>query len=77
MSGPSRSKLEAVLRMSALTRRPPETLGPGSKERKSVLVNLAGDLGLVVDPSRSKPELGLQIATALGSDWDDSMLVDW
>jgi hypothetical protein len=69
---PARSKLEAVSRISALTRSPPETLGPGSKERKSVLVSLARGLGLSVDTGKSKPELGEQIAAALGVTWDQS-----
>lgn len=67
---PARGKLEAVLRIAALTQRAPERLGPGSKERKSVLLNLAADLGLEVDPRASKPLLGDQIATLLGATWD-------
>ncbi|MCZ4499983.1 MAG: hypothetical protein JWQ74_2538 [Marmoricola sp.] len=66
---PARSKLEAVSRISALTHSPPETLGPGSKERKSALVNLAGGLGLAVDVAASKPGLGAQIADALAVPW--------
>jgi hypothetical protein len=69
---PAESKLEAVTRIAALTGSPPETLGPGSKERKSVLVNLAGGLGLQVDVLAPKPELGAQIATALDAPWDES-----
>jgi hypothetical protein len=67
---PARSKLEAVSRLSALTHSPPERLGPGSKERKSVLVNLAVGLGLDVDASKAKPELGRQISAALGVEWN-------
>ncbi len=69
---PARSKLEAVTRMSALTGSPPETLGPGSKERRSVLVNLAAGLGLNVDPKANKPDLGEQICQELGAAWDES-----
>jgi len=69
---PARGKLEAVTRISALTHSPPETLGPGSKERKSALVNLAQGLGLTVDTSANKPELGAQIAAALDVTWDDT-----
>jgi hypothetical protein len=69
---PSLSKLEAVARISALTHSPPETLGPGSKERKSVLVNLANGLGLTVDTDASKPELAAQIALALNVIWDQT-----
>lgn len=39
-SSTAKTKLEAVNRISALTRSGPQTLGPGSKERKSVLENL-------------------------------------
>lgn len=67
---PARSKLEAVSRISALTDAPAETLGPGSKERKSALVNLAIGLSLTVDSRRNKPEVGAQIAAALGATWD-------
>lgn len=63
------SKLEAVTRLSALTGAPPETLGPGSKERKSVLLNLADGLALEVDTTADKPELGRQLATRLGMTW--------
>ena len=48
------NQVKAVIRLSSLTNRPPESLGPGSKERKSVLLNLATDLGLEVDSSRWK-----------------------
>lgn len=50
--------------MSALTHSPPQTLGPGSKERKSALVDLAHGLHLDVDTSLTKPELGV-LDTAL------------
>ena len=35
---PARNKLEAVARISNLTNSGPETLGPGSKEHKSVVL---------------------------------------
>lgn len=38
---PAQRKIEAVTRIAALTHSPQETLGPGGKERKSVLLNLA------------------------------------
>lgn len=66
---PSRSKLEAVNRISALTRSGPQDLGPGSKERKSVLVNLATGLSLDVDTTLNKVELGATIAARLGAPW--------
>ena len=69
---PARSRLEAVSRISSLTGSPPEELGPGSKERKSVLVNLAAGLGVDLDTSAPKPELGGTIAQALSVDWDEA-----
>lgn len=66
---PARSKLEAVNRISALTRSGPQSLGPGSKERKSVLVNLATGLRLDVDTGLNKPELGSALAGRLGVAW--------
>jgi hypothetical protein len=69
---PARGKLEAVTRIAALTHRPPESLGPGSKERRSVLSNLATDLGLDVDLNAPKPALGAQIARQLSADWDQT-----
>lgn len=69
---PARGKLEAVNRISALTRSGPQVLGPGSKERKSVLVNLANGLGLDVRTELNKPELGAAIARKLGVGWGPS-----
>ncbi|EFQ84273.1 hypothetical protein HMPREF0063_10989 [Aeromicrobium marinum DSM 15272] len=66
---PADSKLEAVTRLSALVGAPPEGLGPGSKERKTLLVNLAAALGLTVDTDADKPELARQISTLLGMAW--------
>ena len=66
---PAGNKLEAVTRLSALTGAPPETLGPGSKERKSLLVNCSRRLGLDVDESATKPELAESIARQLGMEW--------
>ncbi len=66
------NKLEAVIRISNLTNSGPQDLGSGSKERKSVLINLARGMGLHVDEQASKPELGQQIAIELGTLWDES-----
>lgn len=66
---PARNKLEAVARISNLTNSGPETLGPGSKERKSVLTNLARGLNFDVDESDSKQELAAKIAQRLGKAW--------
>ena len=65
----ARNKLEAVARISQLTHSGPENLGPGSKERKSVVMNLAHGLGLGVDESRTKQEIAEVIAKFLGQEW--------
>ena len=69
---PATNKLEAVARISALTHSGPETLGPGSKERKSVVVNLAIGLGLGISTDGTKQEIASRIASVLGSQWTDS-----
>lgn len=69
---PARSKLEAVNRISALTASGPQGLGPGSKERKSVLVDLAAGLHLGSSPELSKTRLGEDIAGRLAVPWDGS-----
>lgn len=66
---PARSKLEAVNRISALTRSGPQELGPGSKERKSVLTDLAAGLGLPVNVLASKVDLGAALARGLDVPW--------
>lgn len=66
---PARGKLEAVNRISALTHSGPQSLGPGSKERKSVLHNLAEGLEIAVDTRLSKVNLGAVIASSLGFTW--------
>ncbi len=64
------SKIEAVTRIAALTGAPRETLGPGSKERKSVLLNLADRLLPDAELDRSsKTRLGRDIAARLGVGW--------
>lgn len=70
LAEPARSKLEAVMRIASLTGAPEEALGPGSKERKSVLVNLARGMELPVEIKLSKPELARAIVTYLGGSWD-------
>ena len=66
---PARNKLEAVARISNLTNSGPEVLGPGSKERKSVLINLAQGLHIPVDPDDTKQDLGKKISNKLGVVW--------
>jgi hypothetical protein len=68
----AQNKLEAVARISNLTNSGPETLGPGSKEHKSVLINLARGLGLKVDDRATKQELGRYIVESLGQSWKNS-----
>lgn len=68
----ARTKLEAVNRIAALTGAPSEWLGPGGKEHRSVLDNLA-DRALpeaTLDRS-SKTRLARSIAEAFGVAWTD------
>ncbi len=67
---PATSKLEALLRISRGTRRPFQPLGPGSKEKKAVLEDVADALSLSVDLEQPKPELASSITRALGENWD-------
>ena len=69
---PAKSKLEAVARLYAAAQAPAEPLGPGSKEKKSVLTKTAKRLSLDVDESAPKDVLARQILEALGQTWDRS-----
>jgi len=62
-------KLTAVNRISRLTNSGPQELGPGSKERKSLFVNLARALDLETGSSISKQQLARNIATKFGVEW--------
>jgi hypothetical protein len=66
----AKNKLEAVARISNLTKSGPESLGPGSKEHKSVLINLAHGLDLKTSASETKQDLARKIVTHLGGVWD-------
>jgi len=66
---PARSKIEAVNRISALTGSGPEWLGPGSKEHKRVLLNLASALAPHLDQTLSKTKLGAALAAEFGAPW--------
>lgn len=66
---PAANKFEAVNRISNLTNSGPQALGPGSKERKSVLINLAIGLGIPFSHEYSKQELAAHLATRLGRRW--------
>ncbi len=67
----ARSKIEAVNRISSLTESGPEWLGPGSKEHKSVLVNLARGLAPHLDTQRSKTRLAASLADFFNAPWSD------
>ena len=66
---PAKTKLEAVNRISELTSAGPQGLGPGSKERKSVLTNLAIGLGIPFSHELSKQALASLLADNLGRIW--------
>ena len=66
---PATNKLEAVIRISNLTDGGPQTLGPGSKERKSVLINLAIGLGISFSHEFTKQELAAHLAQRFGRVW--------
>lgn len=69
---PAVSKIEAVTRIARLTDSPEEWLGPGSKEHKSVLINLADRLLPEAPLDRSsKTRLGRDIAQELDVTWTD------
>lgn len=70
---PAVSKIEAVTRIARLTDSPEEWLGPGSKEHKSVLVNLADRLfpRATLDRS-SKTRMARDIAAELDVPWTDT-----
>ncbi|GAA1970775.1 hypothetical protein [Microbacterium deminutum] len=72
---PAVSKIEAVTRISSLTDSGPEWLGPGSKEHKSVLSNLAAKLLPHLDQrGLSKTQLGGAIAGELEVPWGDEYI---
>jgi hypothetical protein len=72
---PAVSKIEAVTRIAALTGSGPEWLGPGSKEHKSVLINLATRLlPNLAQHGLSKTQLAGAIARELGAPWGDQFI---
>ena len=68
---PARNKLEVVARISNLTKSGPETLGPGSKEHKSVVLNLARGMGLAVSENETKQGIASRIVQTSGRKWTD------
>lgn len=72
---PAVSKIEAVTRISSLTDSGPERLGPGSKEHKSVLTNLAAKLlPRLEQVGLSKTQLAGAIARELSVPWGDEYI---
>ena len=69
---PARDKLEAVRRISSLTGGRPQGLGNGSKERKSVFIDLVENLGLPISTTLKKDDLAGAIARHLGMPWSDT-----
>lgn len=67
---PAKNKLEAVARISFLTNSGPEVLGPGSKERKSVFINLAKGMQVPFSESDTKQEIAKKIVVSSGGNWD-------
>lgn len=65
----ARTKFIAVNRISTLTESGPQELGPGSKEQKSVLLNLVDGLGLSIDHALTKQDMAVQIVGQLGGTW--------
>ncbi|CAB4925238.1 unannotated protein [freshwater metagenome] len=70
---PASSKLEAVTRIADLTGAPPEHLGPGAKEHRSVLENLADRAlpGVPLDRG-SKTRLAKSLADHFDVVWTDT-----
>lgn len=66
---PALDKQEAVHRISMLSIGRTASLGPGSKERKGLLLGLASALGIVHEPSDSKQQLAEIISRAKGINW--------
>jgi len=70
---PARSKIEAVNRISMLTDSGPERLGPGGKEHKRVLINLASGLAPTV-PITTKHGTAEGLAREFGAPWADTCI---
>ena len=68
---PATNKLEVVNRISNLTNSGRQTLGPGSKEKKSVVINLAAGLDIPFSVAQTKQEIASNIARVLGATWTD------
>lgn len=68
----AKSKTEAVARLYAAAdvAAPTPLLGPGSKERKSVLTETATRFGLHVNTDTAKDVLAREIVEAFGGTWD-------
>lgn len=62
---PAKTKLEAVQRISAISASGSQSLGPGSKERKSVLTNLGEYFNFNISPSLSKIDYFISLVNHL------------
>lgn len=66
---PALDKQEAVDRISMLSVGRTASLGPGSKERKALVVGLASALGIAHESHESKQQLAQKISSAKGISW--------
>lgn len=67
---PAQNKLEAVSRIGRISGGPEESLGPGSKERKTVLTNLYHHLGIDLPSKKTKQQLAKGLVVQFGESWD-------
>jgi 5-methylcytosine-specific restriction protein A len=65
----AKDKKDAVERLGVYATGTPSSLGPGSKEHKNLLVDLARALGLEIDEDATKQELAKYISRAYGRSW--------
>src|SRR5688500_10206154 len=68
----ARSKSEATDRTYQLAGEPVESMGPGSKEKRSALEAIGRAVGLDLVDVRSKVACGGQIAAPLDVSWDSA-----
>lgn len=69
---PATGKSDAVARLAAVTGAVDAGLGPGSKERRAMFLELAVGLGVAVNWAGSKPEICQQLADHFDMPWDDT-----
>jgi hypothetical protein len=71
---PSANKYEAVSRLATLVGISEANLGPGAKERKQLIEDVAGYLGLNVNLHSSKPALLESIFQQVGQPWQPAFV---